>query len=241
MTMHGIRRRGRLRAYNDHSGEGERAAILKRIGKGAAVALVSEAGTPLVSDPGYKLARAAMERGVAVTCAPGACAAVAALCLSGLASDRFFFAGFPPSRGAARRRFLESLREVPGTLIFYESRHRLAACLRDMAEVFGAREAALARELTKRFEEVRRGALPALARGIGEGEDAPKGEMVVLVAGASAREAAEVSDTEVEARLRELVAAHSPAQAARMVKEETGLARSCLYRRALALRREAAE
>ena len=234
LAIHGIRRpAGSLRAYHDHSDAAARAGILDSIGAGAAVALLSEAGTPLVSDPGYKLIRAALERGLEVTCAPGACAALAALTLSGLATDRFFFAGFPPSRPAARRRFLERLREVPGTLIFFESPHRLVASLQDMAAVLGARQAVVARELTKRFEELRRDDLPGLARACAA--NPARGEIVVLVAAADG-EAREVPDAAVEERLRDAMKTDSLSAAVRRLQAETGLSRSALYRRALALR-----
>ena len=154
---------GSLISYHDHNADKMRPAILKRIAQGQSVALVSDAGTPLISDPGYKLVRAAQDQGLTVTCLPGASAPLAGLLLSGLPSDRFLFAGFAPSRSAARRAFFASLSPVQATLVFFESAKRLPASLADLAATLGDREAAVTRELTKRFEEARRGTLASLA------------------------------------------------------------------------------
>ena len=239
LFIHGIHRpAGSLRSYHDHSDPAVRADILDRISAGAAVALLSEAGTPLISDPGYKLIRAALERSLEVTCIPGPCAALAALTLSGLATDRFFFAGFLPSRPVARRSFLQRLKEVPGTLIFFESPHRLVASLQDMAVVLGARDAVVARELTKRFEELRRGDLPSLARACAN--NPAKGEIVVLVAAVD-NEKSTLPDAVLEEQLRDAMKEDSLSAAVRRLKEETGLSRSTLYRRALALQEASKE
>lgn len=238
LSIHGIRRsRGtRLLAYHDHSDDKTRAGILDDIASGAAVALVSEAGTPLVSDPGYKLVRSALQRGLMVTCAPGACAAVAALTVSGLAPDRFFFAGFSPSRSSARRTFLHGLREIPGTLIFFESPRRLAAALEDMAAVLGTRDAVVVRELTKRFEELHRGDLDTLAHAYAG--KIPKGELVILVSANTDDEAKQVpSDEEMEDQLRLAMEENSLSAAARQIAATYGLSRSKVYRRALAMRK----
>lgn len=237
LSIHGIRRPAgtRLLAYHDHSDDKTRAAILEDIASGAAVALVSEAGTPLVSDPGYKLVLAALERSLTVTCVPGACAAVAALTVSGLAPDRFFFAGFSPPRSSARRKFLRRLKEIPGTLIFYESPHRIAAALEDMAVVLGARDAVIVRELTKRFEELHRGDLNALARDCASRP--PKGELVVLVsANENAGVKQETSLAAIESPLRLALDRNSLSAAVRQIAETYGLSRSMVYRRALELR-----
>ena len=175
----GIRREGgRIVPYHDHNGAQQRPRLLAALAEGRSVALVSDAGTPLVADPGYRLATEAIAAGHAVTAVPGASAVLAALSVAGLPSDRFLFAGFLPPRQAARRRALEALAAVPATLVFYESPRRLAASLADMAAVLGDRPAAVCRELTKRFEEVRRGGLATLAAGYATGP-APKGEVVV--------------------------------------------------------------
>ncbi len=167
-------------AYNDHNAEQMRPLLLERLRRGERIALVSDAGTPLVSDPGYKLVRAVIDEKLPVTFVPGAAAPLAALALSGLPADRFLFAGFLPSRQVARRRSLAELAAVPATLILFESPHRLAESLADMAEVFGERQAVVARELTKRYEEVRRDTLARARRalrrfGCAEGRDRRRG------------------------------------------------------------------
>ena len=166
-------------AYHDHSGAGARARLMADLAAGKSVAYASEAGMPMIADPGYDLSREAAQAGHLVTAAPGASAALCALTLAGLPTDAFFFAGFLPNASGARRKRLEEVANIPGTLVFYESPKRVAASLLDMAEVLGGREAALCRELTKKFEEVRRGTLADLASGLAE---APvKGEIVILV------------------------------------------------------------
>ncbi|WP_428028554.1 16S rRNA (cytidine(1402)-2'-O)-methyltransferase, partial [Altererythrobacter sp.] len=154
--------------------------LLGAVAAGEAVALVSDAGTPLVSDPGFKLVREAIAEDLAVTALPGPSAPLVALLLSGLPSDRFFFGGFLPPRSAARREALQGLRALDASLIFFEGASRVAACLADMAAVLGPREAAVARELTKLHEEVRRGSLTELAAHYGEAGP-PRGEVVIVV------------------------------------------------------------
>jgi len=170
-----------MTAYHEHNAERVRPKLLDRIAAGEVVALVSDAGLPTISDPGFKLVRAAHERGLPVSCLPGASAPTAALAVSGLPTDRFLFAGFLPAKAAARRAALAGLAEVPATLVVFETAPRLAAALAAMAEALGDREAAVARELTKRFEEVRRGRLAALADHYAEAGP-PRGEIVVVVA-----------------------------------------------------------
>ena len=172
--------RAPLIAYHDHNGDRQRPAILAALAAKQVVALVSDAGTPLVSDPGYKLVRAVIAEGHDVTALPGASAALTALQLSALPPDRFLFAGFPDRGGGARRSGFEALAGVPASLIFYESPHRLADSLAEMRQVFGDRPAAVARELTKLHEEVRRGSLSDLAAHYAE-TGGPKGEVVVVV------------------------------------------------------------
>jgi 16S rRNA (cytidine1402-2'-O)-methyltransferase len=167
-------------SYHEHN-ERERAAELAaRLAAGESVALVSDAGTPAVSDPGYRLVRAAIERGARVVPVPGATALVAALTASGLPTDEFFFGGFLPARSTARRARLSQLRTLPATLVFYEAPHRIAAALRDARETLGEREAAVARELTKLHEEIARGRLSVLVERF-SGEHAARGEMVVVI------------------------------------------------------------
>jgi len=181
LAIHGISKP--LSPYNDHNGERERPRLLARLKEGARIALVSDAGTPLVSDPGYKLVRAAYAGNIAVHVIPGPSAPLAALILSGLPSDRFLFAGFLPPRSGERRAALEDLRNQPATLIFFESGPRLGDALSDMADVLGDRPAAVARELTKLFEETRRGTLRELSAHY-EKAGAPKGEITLVVEGA---------------------------------------------------------
>ncbi|MFW8636491.1 16S rRNA (cytidine(1402)-2'-O)-methyltransferase [Cribrihabitans pelagius] len=234
MEIHGVPLGGRrIIAYHDHSGEGARAKLMAALAEGKSLAYASEAGMPLIADPGYGLSRAASEAGHLVTAAPGATAAVTALTLAGLPTDAFFFAGFLPNAAGARRKRLEELREVPGTLVFYESPKRVAASVADMAAVLGNRPAALARELTKKFEEVRRAPLEELATGL---ETAPvKGEIVLLVDRAAA---AEASDGDIEADLRAALGANSVKDAAAIVAETHGLPRRKVYQLALQLAKD---
>lgn len=180
LDIHGVALGGRpLVAYHDHNGPAVRPRLLEALGQGKSVAYVSEAGTPLVADPGYALARAAIEAGHPVHAAPGPSAVLAALAVSGLPTDRFLFAGFLPTKAGERRGTLEELKGVPATLVFYEAPGRISATLAAAAEVLGDREAALCRELTKRFEEVRRGTLDELAASVRSAP--PKGEIVLVI------------------------------------------------------------
>ncbi|MGE0725362.1 MAG: 16S rRNA (cytidine(1402)-2'-O)-methyltransferase, partial [Alphaproteobacteria bacterium] len=179
-----------LIAYHDHNAARVRPTIMARLAEGAVVALVSDAGTPLVSDPGFRLVRACIEAGIAVSSLPGASAPLAALVVSGLPTDRFLFAGFPPPKAAARRTMLAGLAAVPATLVLFEGPSRLADSLADMAEMLGDRPAAVARELTKLHEEVRRGSLAALAAHYREAGP-PRGEIVVVVGPPAAPAAAD--------------------------------------------------
>lgn len=178
LAIHGISRP--LTAYNDHNGARERPKLLARLAHGARIALVSDAGTPLVSDPGYKLVREALAEGVPVHAIPGASATLTALALAGLPTDRFMFAGFLPSRAGERGSALAELKSVRATLIFFESAQRLAESLNQMAQVLGHRAVAVTRELTKLHEEVRRGTLEILAKQYAE-ESPPRGEVTILV------------------------------------------------------------
>jgi 16S rRNA (cytidine1402-2'-O)-methyltransferase len=202
------------------------------------VALVSDAGTPLISDPGYKLVAAAAEAQVTVIAVPGASAALAALTVSGLPSDRFLFAGFLPNKSGARRRALAELAPVPASLVIYESARRLPAALADMAEVLGPRPAAVARELTKLYEEVRRGTLAALAEHY-QAAGPPKGEVVVVV-GPPGPDAATAPDAEaLDVQLRAALRHASLRDAVAAVAEAGGLPRKQVYARALELAQEA--
>ncbi len=224
-----------LEPYHDHNAEAVRPAVLAALRRGERVALVSDAGTPLVSDPGYKLVRAAIAEDLPVTAIPGASAALCALLVSGLPPDRFLFAGFLPRQASARRRALMGWAGSDATLIFYEAPPRLAAALADMAEIFGPRSAAVARELTKLHEEVRRGRLGDLARHYCQAGP-PRGETVIVVAPPPAP--APPGEAEIDQRLRAAVAAGGVREAAARLAAETGLPRQALYRRALAIRGE---
>jgi 16S rRNA (cytidine1402-2'-O)-methyltransferase len=221
-----------LAAYHDHNAEQVRPIVLTALRRGERVALLSDAGTPLVSDPGYKLVRGALAEDLPVTALPGPNAAVTALILSGLSPDAFLFAGFLPPRQTARRRAVARWAGVEATLVFYETTPRLAESLADLADVLGNRGAAVARELTKLHEEVRRGRLTDLAahyRLAGP----PRGEAVVVV---GPPEHDEPDQAEVDERLRTALAELGVREAAAKLAAETGMPRGVLYRRALAMR-----
>ena len=226
-----------LSAYHEHNAAEMRPRLLARLADGAALALVSDAGTPLVSDPGFRLVGAALEAGHPVTAIPGASAVLAALVVAGLPTSRFFFEGFLPVKSAARRQRIAELAAVPGTLVFFESPRRVADCLADLAAVLGAREAAVARELTKLYEAVRRGPLDALAAAYAS-EDAPRGEIVVLV-GPPSDEAPAFDGAALDARLVEALRTLSVKDAAAVVAGETGQPRRKVYARALTLAAQA--
>jgi 16S rRNA (cytidine1402-2'-O)-methyltransferase len=221
----------KLERYDEHAAERATPKALAVLAQGGRVALVSDAGTPLVSDPGYRLACEAIALGLPVFPIPGASALLAGLSVAGLPTDRFLFAGFPPPKSAARRAFLEEMAGLRATLVFFEGGSRVAASLADMAEVFGPREAAVARELTKLYETVIRGPLPELAADPRLAE--PKGEIVILVA-PGREEAATAADA--DAALADALARLKPADAAAEVAKALGLPRRDLYRRAMALK-----
>jgi len=223
----------RLVRYDDHADPADRDRLIQAVKQGKSVALVSDAGMPLVADPGFKLVQAAHQEGVPVTVLPGPSAALTALALSGLPSDRFLFAGFLPAKDGARRRALSEIAATPATLIVFETGPRLAASLAAMQEILGARPAAVARELTKLFEEVRRGSLIELAAAYAEGEP-PKGEIVVVI-GPPGEDRPLPSLDEVDAKLKLALAELSVRDAVDKVAEETGHKRRDVYARALAL------
>ncbi len=230
MEIHGIPLAGRpLIAWHDHSGEGSMTRLLGLLAEGKSLAYASEAGTPLISDPGFELARAVAAAGLPLTAAPGPCAAICALTLSGLPSDRFLFAGFAPTTKAARLSFLAELAGVQATLILYESPKRLAALLGAMTTALGAtRQAAVCRELTKRFEEVQRGTLAELADRIAAQD--VRGEVVVLVDRAPPVAATEAS---IEAALDAALRTMSVKDAATFVSQTLGVSRKTAYQAAL--------
>ncbi|MGJ0454354.1 MAG: 16S rRNA (cytidine(1402)-2'-O)-methyltransferase [Methylocystis sp.] len=222
-----------LVAYHEHNARVIRPHLLARLEAGAKLALVSDAGTPLVSDPGFRLVQEALEKGVHVTSVPGPSAVLAALVVAGLPTDRFFFEGFLPHKSGPRRARLAELAQIPGTLVFFESPRRLVETLADCAAILGKRNAAIARELTKMFESVRRGALDELAATLAE-EEPPRGEIVLLVAPPGA-DAAQTAAADLDAKIEAALTAHSVKDAASVVSAATGQPRRQVYARALEL------
>jgi 16S rRNA (cytidine1402-2'-O)-methyltransferase len=224
-----------LTPYHEHNAERERPKLLARIRSGYAVALISDAGTPLVSDPGYKLVREALDEGLMVTSIPGPSATLAALTSAGLPTDTFLFAGFLPPKSGARQTRLAALKDVPATLILFETAPRLAKALADMAEILGPREAVIARELTKLHETVWRGTLDTLAEDLAA--QTVKGEVVVVVAPPRAEEN-EIDDARILADLKAALETQSFRDAVRGVTEAHGLKRARVYELGLSLTRE---
>ena len=233
MEIHGVPLNGRpMLAYHDHNGAQARPKLLALAREGRAVAYASEAGMPLVADPGYQLAHAAVGEGLFVTCAPGASAPLAALTLSGLPSDRFLFAGFPPSAAGARGKWLAGLAGIEATLLVFESPKRVARTLSEMAEVLGAeRPAALCRELTKRYEEALRGSLGELAERLAA--QPVKGEIVLVIDRPGEKV---VEEADLEAALRVALAEMPVKQAAAEIAARFGVKRRDAYQMALRLK-----
>lgn len=231
MDIHGVALNGRrIVAYHDHNGARIRPRLLAALAEGKSVAYASDAGSPLVADPGFALARAAIEAGEPVFSAPGPAAVIAALTVAGLPTDRFTFAGFPPAASGARRKFLAELAPLPGTLVLYESPARVAATLAAASEAMGAdRPAVLARELTKKFEDVRRGTLASLVESVAS--DPPRGEIVLCIGEGSQ----EADPAEIEAALRDAMQRLRLKEAAREVAERYGVSRRDLYQLGLSL------
>jgi 16S rRNA (cytidine1402-2'-O)-methyltransferase len=230
LAIHGITKP--MVPYNDHNGREMRPKLLARISQGEAVALVSDAGTPLVSDPGYKLAREVIAAGLNVEALPGASAVLTGLALSGLPSDRFLFAGFLSSKAGERQSVLEELKAVRASLIFFESAQRLADSLAAMRETLGGREAAVARELTKMHEEVRRGSLEDLAAHYAQA-GAPRGEVTIIVAPPQEQV---VDSAKIDAALRAALEFMPVKAAANLIADLTDSPRKALYARALELK-----
>ncbi len=223
--------KGKMAPYHDHNADAVRPGLVARMGR-ESVALVSDAGTPLISDPGFKLVRDARAAGHAVTTIPGPCAAVAALTLAGLPTDRFLFLGFLPAKQQARTQAIEEIASVRATLVLYESGPRLSACLTALAEGLGDREAAVAREITKKFEETVTGTLTQLAERYADG--GPKGEIVIVVAPPG--EAAPASEADADSALAEALTRLPASKAAGEVAKKLGLDRKALYARAMELK-----
>ena len=223
-----------LTPYHDHNAAVARPKLMARLAAGAAIALVSDAGTPLISDPGYKLVRAAREAGHGVTAVPGSSAVMAALAVAGLATDRFFFEGFLPAKSGARRARIAEIAAIPATLVLFETGPRLAAALADLAAAFGSREAAICRELTKLYEEVRRADLATLARDYAD-RDAPRGEIVIVI-GPPVQMQPQPGD--IDRLLRDALGRTSVKDAVAEVAQASGMPRRDVYQRALALAKE---
>lgn len=220
-------------AYHEHNAASARPRLIEALGNGKAIALVSDAGTPLISDPGYRLVREAAAAGHPVTTVPGPSAMLAALTVAGLPTDRFFFEGFLPPREGARRTRIAELAAVPATLVLYETGPRMAAALADLAAGLGAREAAVCRELTKLHEEIRRGTLVTLAGDYAQGAET-RGEFVIVIAPPIADEAG-ASAEQVDDLLRDALKTASLKDAVEAVTAATGQPRRAVYQRALAL------
>jgi 16S rRNA (cytidine1402-2'-O)-methyltransferase len=219
-----------LLSYNDHNADKRRPEIFAAINNGKRVALISDAGTPLVSDPGYKLVQEAVEKNIYITALPGASSVLTALCLSGLPSDQFFFGGFLPSKHEALKNYIESIAKVPATLIFFESARRLDESLAALQAGLSDRKAVIVRELTKLYEECKRGKLSELQEYIKE-HGAPKGEVVLVISPPQPEEAAQGQN--IEAQLALLLKSHSVKEAAAIIAEQTGRPRKEIYALAL--------
>lgn len=230
-TLLGIRVAA-LTPYHEHNADSARPKLIEKMKHGVNIALVSDAGTPLISDPGYKLVRDCYEAGVPVTTVPGANAVLSALQLSGLPSNAFYFAGFLPSKSGGRRQALTALKQVSATLIIYETPNRLEEALGDILEILGDRLMAVVREITKKFEEVRRGKVSELIAHY-QGEGAPKGELVLVIDRAA--DTSDWTDEALDALIQETLASQSARDTVDKVSRLTGLPRKQIYKRVLAV------
>ncbi len=233
LTHYGIKTK--MVSYHEHNAEAMRPEIMEKLAAGMSIAQISDAGTPLISDPGFKLVEAALEGGQSVVPIPGASAILTALVGAGLPTDKFYFEGFLPNKSSERRRRLRELEAIPGTLVFFEAPHRVQESLADLAAVLGNRPAAAARELTKKFEEIRRGSLSELAQAYADGAEM-RGEFVLLV-GASKHEQEALSDADIDTHLRAAMLVHSAKDAAAIVASDLGLPKRQVYARAILLQR----
>ncbi len=234
MTHYGIKTK--MVSYHEHNAEAMRPEIMDKLAAGQVIAQISDAGTPLISDPGFKLVEAALETSQRVVPIPGASAILTALVGAGLPTDKFYFEGFLPNKSSERRRRIRELEMIPGTLVFFEAPHRVQETLTDLADVLGDRPAAAARELTKKFEEIRRGSLGDLAKAYIEGAEI-RGEFVLLV-GASVKDATSLTDADIDIKLRDALAVYSVKDAAAIVSADLGLPKRQVYARALLLQRD---
>jgi len=226
--------KARTTSYHDHNSETKRPQLLAELQNGKIVVLISDAGTPLISDPGYKLVKEAGELGIKVIPIPGASSVITALSVSGLPTDRFLFTGFLPAKAVAKEKAITELASIPATLVLFESVHRLPDTLQALAKQLGEREAVIARELTKLHEELRRGALPELAEHYAEAGE-PKGEVVIVIAPPPA---VPPSDIDIDSLLREALKTLSVKDAAAQVAKQAGLPRQEIYAKALHIKRQ---
>ena len=224
-------------SYHEHNAERALPKILARLVGGECVVLVTDAGTPLISDPGYRLVGAALEAGHTVIPLPGPSAVMAGLVIAGMPTDRFYYGGFLPPKSAARRRAIAEIAGLPATLVFFESPRRLAGLLADLADVLGPRQACVARELTKLYEEARRATLVELSAHYAAAAQ-PRGEITVIISAPDKSDRPDSSDSEIDALLREALQHQSPSRAAADVAALTGDDRRRIYRRAVALRKD---
>ncbi len=231
LTHYGIKKP--LISYNDYNASERRPEIFAAINNGKRVALISDAGTPLISDPGYKLVREALEQNIYVTAIPGASSVLTALCLSGLPSNSFYFGGFLPSKSEALRSYIETIANIPSTLIFFESARRLEESLIALHAALSDRQAAIVRELTKLYEESKRGKLSELIENIKQ-DGAPKGEVVLVIAPPEQEKA--INDETIESQLKILLESHSVKEAAGIIAEQTDRPRKEIYSIALKIK-----
>ena len=227
-----------LVAYHEHNEEVKTPQLIEKMLRGQIIALISDAGTPLISDPGYRLVKAAHEAGIKVSPLPGACAAIAALSVSGLATDRYRFEGFPPAKSLARQAYFEGLIKESATLIFYESCHRIRASLADMIAIFGdQRIAVLAREITKAFETIRKASLSELLALVSEDKNQRKGEFVIIIQGAEVDDSeSSVVQLDVDRLLGILLNELPVKQASELVAKITGFKKNQIYKKALEMK-----
>lgn len=227
-----------LVAYHEHNEEVKTPQLIEKMLRGQTIALISDAGTPLISDPGYRLVKAAHEAGIKVSPLPGACAAIAALSVSGLATDRYRFEGFPPAKSLARQAYFEGLIKESATLIFYESCHRIRASLADMIAIFGdQRIAVLAREITKAFETIRKASLSELLALVSGDENQRKGEFVIIIQGAEVDDSeSSVVQLDVDRLLGILLNELPVKQASELVAKITGFKKNQIYKKALEMK-----
>lgn len=224
----------KLQSYHEHNAEQQRPRVIEWLKSGKTIALVSDAGTPLISDPGYKLVKEVREEGFLVTSLPGPCAAITALTLSGLPSDRFYFYGFLPAKSGVRKKALEEIAEISGSIVFYENKNRVSETLADIEEVWGDSPASLARELTKEYEEVFSSSISELRERLAQSP--LKGEMVLTVF--RERKAQQVKEDQVDPLIKKLLNKHPLKVVVQMVAQETSVSKNRIYERALKLKEQ---